>query len=268
MSCHHSRPAWRSTLPNKNGEHPINFTFRRTEPDYFIPCGRCDGCRASQRRDWAIRIAHESQSWDRNCFVTLTYDDQHCPESIQRSDCQNFIKRLKRASARPIRYYLVGEYGDKTRRPHYHAILFNEDFLGGAYDINGELYGNKILDGIWRAGNCTIAPFTFATAMYTAGYVAKKTNDSDTFSLQSQRPPLGKAWVREHHDNIRRNEKIIIEGKEMPIPAVYHNWLKGTETFNHIKENLQKKIQILNDKQLKAKRLNFKSKNTLRTHTI
>lgn len=269
MSCLKTRPAWRSTLPNEKGEHPLNFQFRTDRsPDYFIPCGRCDGCRATQRRDWAIRIAHESTEWDRNCFVTLTYDDEHCPRSIQRSDCQHFIKRLKRASSREIRYYLVGEYGDQTRRPHYHAIIFNEDFLGGAYTINDELYGNKILDRIWRNGNCSIAPFSFSTAMYTAGYVTKKTADTDTFSLQSQRPPLGKAWVRKHHDNIRRNEKIVIEGKEMPIPQVYHNWLKGTETFAHIKENLAKKVKTLNDKQARAKQLHFDAQKTLKERKI
>ena len=265
MTCFHSKPAWKSTLPNEAGNHPLHFGFRTDRnPDYFIDCGKCEGCRARQKRDWAIRIAHESQSWDRNCFVTLTYDDQHLPDQIRRDHAQQFIKRLRKHSSRPIRYFLTGEYGERTKRPHYHAIIFNEDFLGGAYDINDQLYGNVILDRIWKNGSTAIGPFTFGSAMYTAGYVAKKIDDKDTFSIQSRYPPLGKEWVRRNHDNIRRNENIVINGQSMPIPKVYLDWLKGTESFDHIKENLSAKIKPLNDQKLRSKKLAHNAQQNLR----
>lgn len=269
MPCCHSKPAWRATFPDpETGAHALRFTFRDKKPDYFIPCGKCEGCRANQRRDWAVRIAHESQDWDRNCFVTITYNDEYCPESISRRDAQNFIKRLKRLSERPLRYYLVGEYGDKTRRPHYHAIIFNEDFLGGAYRINDQLYGNPHLDRCWGLGNVRVAEFSFSTALYTAGYVSKKTGDRDSFSLQSQRPPIGKNWMRKHHDNIRRNEKVVIDGKEMPIPQVYHNWVKGADTFSHLKANLEEKIKPYTDRQLAARKANYVAQNQLKRKEI
>jgi len=269
MTCFQSKPAWRSTYPNDKGNHELRFGFRTDrEPDYFIDCGKCEGCRARQKRDWAIRIAHEAQLWERNCFVTLTYDDDHLPEYISRQHVKTFLQRLKHHSSREVRYYVAAEYGERTRRPHYHAIIFNEDFLGGAYDINDQLYGNKILDRIWKKGSTAIAPFTFATAMYTAGYVSKKIRDKNTFSVQSQRPPLGKNWVRKNHDNIRRNENIVINGQSLPIPKVYMTWLKGTESFDHIKENLCEKIKPLNDQKLRSKKLAYNAQQNLRNEKL
>jgi len=53
-------------------------------------------------------------------------------DSLIKRDVQLFVKRLRKdQDARglaKIRYYLVGEYGDQTKRPHYHAAIFGEDF--------------------------------------------------------------------------------------------------------------------------------------------
>lgn len=263
MACFHSRPVWQN-----NPGDPLQFQWRNDRPpEYFIDCGKCEGCRARQAQDWGIRIVHEAQSYDRNCFVTLTYDDEHLPESIMKSDIQHFIKRLQRRE-KNVRYFVTGEYGDRTRRPHYHAILFGIDFLGGSYPINERMYGNKILDSIWQQGQCAVENLTTGSAMYTAGYTAKKIGSKDTFSLQSRQPPIGQRWLRAHHDNIRRNCQVVIEGKTLPVPRVYLNWLKGAETFAHIKEVLAEKVKPLNDKKLAAKKANYKAKRNLKSETI
>ena len=268
MTCVRARPAWRYIKPNKNGRHEIHFHAQNREPDYYIDCGKCEGCRSRQRSDWGVRMYHESKLWDRNCFITLTYDDEHLKEHIDKIDVQYFIARLRKESSRKIRYYAVGEYGGQTHRAHYHAIIFNEDFLGGAYDINSQLYGNKWLEDIWGMGQVSIAPFTAATAMYTAGYTAKKIGDEDTFSLQSRSPPLGMEWVRRNHDNLRRLEKVVVEGKPMPIPRVYLNWIEGIETLAHIKENLTEKVQVLDNSQAKSKRLNYQAQSAMKKERI
>lgn len=36
---------------------------------------------------------------------------------------QKFMKRLRRDLDTPIKYFSCGEYGDKSFRPHYHAII-------------------------------------------------------------------------------------------------------------------------------------------------
>lgn len=271
MTCYHSKPAWKSTLPDDNGIHHLQFKFRDDrEPDYFIPCGKCLGCRGDQARDWGIRCYHESQMHDQNAFLTLTYDDEHIVDKINPYDPRMFIKRLRKQLNTPIRYFLCGEYGEKTKRPHYHAIIFGNDFRGGRYtfSINKQLYGNKKLDEIWGKGTITIGPVTSSSAMYTAGYCAKKIGDSDTFALQSRRPPIGMPWVRKYHDNIRRLESIQIDGNRYPLPRVYLNWLAGIDTFEHIKENLAKNAIARPDQVLKSKRLHHEAKNNLRSHKI
>jgi len=240
--------------------------MRKETPDYYIGCGKCEGCTAKRARDWAIRMAHESQMHDRNCFVTLTY--ANAPEKINREDPQKFIKRLRHHSGKPIRYFLTGEYGEQTRRPHYHAILFGEDFLGGAYDINGQLYGNEILSRIWKQGTVAISEFTLGTAMYVAGYVNKKIADKDTFSIMSRNPPLGATWVSQHKDNLRRLEQVVLNGQEFPIPEVYLKWLEDQPEFNHIKENRRENAITYTDKQLRSKKLNLKSLEKQRKSSI
>lgn len=265
MPCYHSKPAWRKP----SGGIDLNWRTD-SEPDYWIDCNKCEGCRARARTDWATRIYHEAQMWERNCFITLTYDDQHLPEAIQKSDIQKFIKRLRHQSDRQIRYFAVGEYGENTRRPHYHAIIFNEDFMSSQYyySINDSMYGNKELENIWGMGQVTVSLYNPRRGSYTAGYTTKKINDIDTFNLMSTRPPIGMSWVRKNHDNLRRLEKVIIEGKELPIPRVYLNWLKGVEEFDKIKENLREAAKPLNDSKLRAKKAHYLAQQNLRKHRI
>lgn len=261
MPCLKSKPAWSSTLPNANGRHPITFRApkKNKTPDYYIPCGKCEGCAILKRRAWGIRMYHESCMHERNCFITLTYDDDHLVQKINRKDPLYFIRRLRHHSSTPIRYFLTGEYGEKTNRPHYHAILFGEDWLGGAYDIKPGLYGNEIINRIWRKGDCSISQFNMGTALYTAGYVNKKLGDTDTFSIMSRFPPLGQSWVQKHHDNLRRIKTVQIEGKSYPIPPVYLKWLEGVEQYDDIKKQAKEKVVTYTDQQLRAKGLNMQS---------
>jgi len=224
VSCFYLRPAWR-VLDQGRPTKEITFTKKgsQLDPDYEIPCGKCDGCAADKARDWAIRMAHESYYHDRACFVTLTYEKS--PGKINKKHVQDFIKRLRKESNRPIRYFVTGEYGEQTRRPHYHAIIYGEDFRGGSFAIDHQLYAHKRLDGIWKFGTCAISEFTLATALYVAGYTNKKLNDPDTFSLMSRRPPLGWRYAREHQDELCRRETVVLNGQEFPIPKCYFEWM-------------------------------------------
>ena len=59
-----------------------------------------------------------------NCFITLTYDDLHCPEdhSLVLRDIQLFVKTPKKIGK--FRFFHAGEYGAITHRPHYHMCIF------------------------------------------------------------------------------------------------------------------------------------------------
>ena len=83
-----------------------------------LPCGKCMGCRLERSRQWAIRIMHEASLYADNCFVTLTYDEEHlskmCPNgSLVRKHVQDFLKRLRRRFDNSrIRYYYCVVYRD------------------------------------------------------------------------------------------------------------------------------------------------------------
>ena len=74
-----------------------------------------------------MRMLHELSDYEDAVFVTLTYDEDHIPSnhSLKKSDLQKWFKRVrKEIEPKKIRYFACGEYGDKTQRPHYHAIIF------------------------------------------------------------------------------------------------------------------------------------------------
>lgn len=242
MACHDLRPAWRVRQPDIKRKTLIqdaqdnSITFNRPgsqiDPDYQIPCGKCEGCIAQKRMDWATRMYHESLSYDRNSFLTLTYEE--APPELSKHHFQKFIKRLRKASEWNLRYFGCGEYGEHTRRPHYHAIIFGEDFRGAAYAINDQLWSNAYLQKIWSedkdhtGGLVSVGDFSIASASYVAGYVNKKLDDPDTFNLMSRRPPIGYFYAMAHQEELRNAEHCIINGQKRPIPAVYFKWYDPT----------------------------------------
>lgn len=223
MSCFYPKDAWFARRPNENGKRSIVFNRNDgyTDMPLQVPCGKCDGCQSDKSREWAIRMYHEAQMNERNSFLTLTYAD--APEAISRRDCQLFLKRLRKEC--DVRYFITGEYGERTRRPHYHAVIFGQDFkTPDAIQVDSELYSCPRLNEIWRHGSVMCADFSMSTACYVAGYVQKKVGDQDTFSLMSKCPPIGASWFDRYHFDLARTGSCVIEGREYPIPHVYFDW--------------------------------------------
>lgn len=102
-----------------------------------VPCGKCGVCRKNKVDEWSFRLRQESKTSDSAMFVTLTYDPEHIPRSennmktLNRDDITGYFKRLRKwmqnddVLNKPLKFYLVGEYGEENARPHYHVILFN-----------------------------------------------------------------------------------------------------------------------------------------------
>lgn len=276
MSCFRLRPAWRDREPNANGKYPITFSRKgsQLEPDLYIPCGKCPGCAANKAKEWSIRMIHEGRLYDRNSFLTLTYDPEKCPEKINKPDVQKFIKRLRKASDRPIRYFVTGEYGETTRRPHYHAIIFNEDFMGGARPHGRGMYVNQLLNDIWQQGFVVVAEFNPATANYVAGYTTKKIGDKDTFSMQSRNPPLGWEYAMKHQKDFRDTEKVVISGHEYPIPSAYLDWYDaskfrpGRVDLDGIKENRVNFAAPVTQAVMRNREINHNGKQKLKEHNL
>ena len=155
MACY--RPLRAYALRNAEGKMQVSFKRKIGYEPIWLPCGQCIGCRLERSRQWAMRCMHEAQMYDRNCFVTLTYDDEHLPPngSLNKRDFQLFMKRLRKRYGSGIRYYQCGEYGELLGRPHHHAILFNFDFddkvLWSVRD-GVRLYRSASLEQLWPHG--------------------------------------------------------------------------------------------------------------------
>ena len=166
------------------GSRPVVFTPPSTDRwnAIQVPCGQCIGCRLDKSRDWAIRCVHEAKLHDRNCFITLTFNDEALKDrghsSVAVRDMQLFLKRLRKKSSVKIRVFYCGEYGDILGRPHYHACLFNWDFedkkrwrKNGRGDV---IYRSELLAQLWPFGFSSVGALTWESAAYVARYLIKK----------------------------------------------------------------------------------------------
>lgn len=149
-----------------NGKFPEPLRIGKTA---FVPCGRCLECRRKALSMWKYRVMKENEAFEnRSLFATLTYDDEHLwytengNMSLNYSDVQKFIKRIrKNFPEQKFKYIVAGEYGEKTHRPHYHAI-----FLG----INNP----TIIENTWKEGSTDISnDVNEKTIAYTLKYILK-----------------------------------------------------------------------------------------------
>lgn len=107
MPCYHPLSGWYSKTRNASGKRSIVFNLQEAYKDkpLQVPCGRCIGCRLEKARQWAVRCMHEASLYDKNCFVTLTYDEDYCPESLIPEHFVLFMKRLRKRYGAGIRFF-------------------------------------------------------------------------------------------------------------------------------------------------------------------
>lgn len=235
-----------------------------------VGCGQCAHCRLDRSADWAVRCVHESKLYAENCFLTLTYDDEHLPKSgpwpsLVKRDLSLFLKklhnRLLKKRGYGIRYYACGEYGERNGRPHYHAIIFNYDFPDKKFykqNKRGEpLFTSELLDDIWGLGLCSIGAVTFESCAYVARYVIDKINgdladdkytwmDASTgelvsivkeFPVMSRRPGIGYGWFLRYYQEFYRDDAVVLEGRERLPPRFYDKMFAAIDprSFERIK---------------------------------
>lgn len=167
----------------------------------YLPCGHCPSCKLKYRKDWAIRCEMESYYHDDNCFVTLTYDDEHLLDHPKKEELKYFIKKLRDIYGIKLRYFGCGEKGLKTGRSHYHLILFGykpHDLKYYGMSKSGmDMYSSKFLEHVWSKGKVFINDFDVRCASYVAGYVSKKF-DENNFLMFSTHPGLGFNYMSEN----------------------------------------------------------------------
>lgn len=224
---------------------------------FQLPCGRCIGCRIAKARDWSTRMKHEASLHSENSFLSLTYEDRQLPEdgSISKRAIQLFLKRLrKELSPVPLRYFACGEYGDRSWRPHYHAIIFGYAFLHDrrlwrTSPKGYPLYRSETLERVWPFGHCEIGDVTTQSAGYVARYTMKKISGeraashysrphpttgeffdvAPEFALMSRRPGLGAGWLDKYSRDAFPSDFVVVDGAKRNVPAYYKKKLGDME---------------------------------------
>lgn len=189
---------------------------------------------------------------ERNSFITLTYDREHLPhdQSLNMDEWISFRKALRKRIG-SFRYYQAGEYGEGNR-PHYHAIIFGEDFSKDRYSVGRSgkqtLYSSPRLEAAWKRGYVSIGEVTPASAAYVAKYALKKIDDPvgvdpsefverygrwdkatgefwtvrPEFATMSKRPHgLGATWIDRYKDDVWPDDRVTLKGREYGVPRYY-----------------------------------------------
>jgi hypothetical protein len=206
----------------------------------WLPCGRCIGCRLVRQRAWAIRCMHEAQMHRDNSFVTLTYNDTG--PSLNYFDFQKFVRALRKGTGVKFRYFVGGEYGGISLRPHFHALLFG---IGFSVD---RLHSSSLISKYWRHGFNYVGDVTYDSASYVARYCCDKVNgdrasayylrvDTRTgeyvrctpeFGRMSLKPHgLGYSWFQKYWKEVFlvRDGVVLRGGRQVPSPRYYFDLL-------------------------------------------
>jgi len=247
-----------------NSDGSINFSKKHYNKElvpFQLPCGKCAECLLERARQWSIRCLHEARSHENNCFITLTYADEKLPpdNKLRYLDFQLFMKRLRKKYGPEIGFFMCGEYGDQTHRPHYHACLFGLDFedkkLVRKNDHGDDVWNSEKLTEIWTHGHTEIGSVTQKSAGYVARYILKKQgHEQKCFQKMSVKNAIGKKWIERHWKDVfvhARGSIILSDGSSSKIPRYYEKWFrenKEEEWLCYIE-----KIKIVNTKRLEKK---------------
>lgn len=203
---------------------------------------------------------------EKNCFITLTYAPEHVPPKLDYSDFQKFMKRLRKLQNEPMGVFVTGEYGEKTKRPHWHAIVFGWEPPDLEYlrpnERGDRVYTSETLDRVWSKGFCESGSVTFESAGYVARYAAKKlvhgpdqSHDYQPISRKSNKHAIGKKWLETYWEDIFRFGIVEIGGRPVgSVPRYYEKWLKENrpdDWVRYVTQAKANKIALASDKALK-----------------
>lgn len=231
---------------------------------------------------------HEASLYPHNAFLTLTYNNDNLPRdlSLDHRHYQLFMKRLRRRfnanAARPIRYYMCGEYGEGRGRPHYHACLFNIHFKDQLYYSargGNKIYTSRLLDDIWQLGECKIGAVTFESAAYVSRYIADRKTGPDAhnaytlldkntgeifqrkpeYNDMSRNPGIAAPWIDKYLTDVYPEGEVLVRNRKAKPPRYYDNRFRqlydhNDEQYNNIKARRQERAILQQPDNTRARR--------------
>lgn len=219
-------------------------------------CGRCINCQKNRANLWLVRLYHEASYHEASSFITLTYDDDHLPQGgfLVKKHVQDYLKRLRRNYEKKIKYFLVGEFGERTHRPHYHLIIFGisvtEPEIRASWP-HGMVHVGSVTPSSMKyvAKYCVKAqkgpegPSSFSGHLTRAGNARPQEGaPSPKFSVKkfmTCSQGLGLQWSIDNLDDWKESQTTTIGGKAAGIPRYYK--LKN-EVISIIKPEWQKAL--------------------------
>jgi len=220
------------------------------------------GCYMAKGLMWKTRILHEAKCWSSSLMLTLQYRDDALPASLslEYRDFQLFMKRVRAElvgvdesadGRRPIRFFVAGEYGGETARPHWHAILFNFELKDARWWMRHRkgrelrVGHSELAEELWTHGYVELAPVNESTAAYVAGYVNKKAERRSAdavdrltgevyerrpeFQKSSNDPGIGSFWYDRFGADLWRVDGALVNGKPVPVPRYYNEKLRRSD---------------------------------------
>lgn len=201
-----------------------------------VPCGRCLACKKQRTLLWANRLVMEREYWKDAAFVTLTYEDVFLPPTLVPEHLQKYFKRLRRDLDKPIKFFACGEYGDKTNRPHYHAIIFGLSPVKDREVIKENWpYADWQALELTKRGRKSIGDVTFGSCHYVAGYIQKKLigREATQHYLELGKVPpfirmskgIGLRFAQEHKKILTDSLTLGVRGYRTALPRYFRDKL-------------------------------------------
>lgn len=261
--------------------------------DVLVPCGKCSDCKKRRVFSWVFRLQEEDKVSSSSYFITLTYETLNLPVTknglftLDHEDFQKFMKKLRKKQPwkeitdkkgkvkrvqTKLKYYMVGEYGEKRKRPHYHVILFNLENTDNIADS-------------WSLGSHHIGQVSGASIAYTANYIDKETRipefhtDDRKKEYSNMSQGLGKSYLsqdmKEYHKlDITRTFASRVDGIKIPLPRYYLKELytdkEREKQIEHIKQKMidQEALNELEYKNIHPDSISYKKYQEKKTYEL
>lgn len=228
---------------------PLTLKHPHNGDDMQVPCGKCPKCLARRVSGWSFRLQKHDKHNECSHFLTLTYNTDNVPISkrgfmtLKKEDIQLFMKRLRKMHPKnhpKISYYVCGEYGSKSFRPHYHYIIYN-------CDIN-------LIEKAWinpktkqPIGDIFIGHTSGASVGYVLKYMCKDKriplhkNDDRLPEFSNMSKGLGSSYIdinkQWHLNDLENRFYVPIEGgKKIAMPRYYKQKIYSEEQLLQLNE--------------------------------
>lgn len=224
----------------------------KTKAGDIVPCGVCAECIQLHRSDWFVRLMNQAKSSTYCYFVTMTYDDDHLVYAddlpvLHYRHVQLFHK-LARKKAHSYKYFLVGEYGERSFRPHYHMLVFSNSLDDD---------GINFMLSLWKYGNYHIGRVTGASINYCLKDMLKERTwfkgcDNQFRPKLLCSKGLGMTYVESmvkwHKADYLNRTYVVVDGSKRHMPRIYRD--RMFSKYQRSKQNYEVKKKLYEDQLL------------------